>query len=112
VSDVRPTITDYFTCEPLEVGDHGLRLRGELDLASARTFREACDGLNGERQVTLDLAELTFIDSTGLHALLQYANGNGAAGPVILRNVSPPIFRLLHITGLDASPTLEIHQAP
>ena len=112
MSDVRPTITDYFTCEPLDGGHHGLRLRGELDLASAPKLRAACDGLNGDRQVTLDLAELTFIDSTGLHALVQCASGNGAAGPVILRNVSPPIFRLLHITGLDASPRLEIHQAP
>ena len=111
MSDVRPTIIDYFGCEPLEGSEHGLRLRGELDIASAPTLREAWDGLGGERQITLDLAELTFIDSSGLHALVEYADGNGAQGPLILRNVSEPIFRVLHITGLDASPTLEIHGA-
>jgi anti-anti-sigma factor len=104
-------ITDYFTCEPLANGDHGLRLAGELDVASARELRAALDGINGKRQATLDLAELSFIDSSGLHAIIQYANGNGAHGPLVLTNVPEPMLRIFKITGLDASPTLEIRTA-
>jgi anti-anti-sigma factor len=110
VSDVRQTTT-YFTCERLAGAEHGLRLTGELDLASAPKLRDACNGLNGKRQVTLDLAELTFIDSSGLQALVQYANEHGTEGPLILTNVSEHIFRVFKVTGLDAAPTLEIHKA-
>jgi anti-anti-sigma factor len=111
VSDVRQVVSDSFTCEPLEGAEQGLRLTGELDIASAPKLRAACESLDGTGQVTLDLAELTFIDSSGLHALVQYANTNGTQGPLILTNVSGPVFRVFKITGLDALPTLEIHTA-
>ncbi len=51
---------------------HRLALQGELDLTSAQqltsTVFELC--ANGARELVLDVAELVFIDSTGLRAIL------------------------------------------
>jgi anti-anti-sigma factor len=56
----------------VDQGHRTLNLRGELDVASAGRLEaavlEVCaDGTTG---LTLDLSELTFIDSTGLRAVL------------------------------------------
>ena len=56
----------------------------------------------------LDLAELSFIDASGLHALEQYAGTRNGSGPLVLENVSPMIRRLLRITGAEHDPDLEL----
>jgi anti-sigma B factor antagonist len=54
-------------------GEHLLVLRGELDLNSApllnATVRPICAAPT-TRVIVLDLSRLTFMDSTGIHALL------------------------------------------
>jgi ABC-type transporter Mla MlaB component len=62
---------DAFSMEALGPPRRRLRLIGELDLASAPALTEALTSIDGDGQLTLDLSELTFIDSTGLHAILQ-----------------------------------------
>jgi len=60
-------------------------------------------------QATLDLSELVFIDSSGLHAIEEIAsrqNGNGP--PLILSGASPGVMRLLEITDLDRHPGLDV----
>ena len=50
-----------------------LALSGELDIASAPDFERAVaevDGSGASGRLVVDLAELTFMDSTGLRALL------------------------------------------
>ena len=46
-------------------GVAGLRLDGELDLATAPLLKEALVDLGYKRDVHLDLALLTFLDSSG-----------------------------------------------
>jgi anti-sigma B factor antagonist len=56
-----------------EEGHWRLVLSGELDLASAERLEEAihrAEEVPG-RSLVLDLSDLRFIDSTGLHVLLQ-----------------------------------------
>lgn len=106
MSDVRQH--GLLVCEPLDNPVHGLRLIGELDLATVRYLKEACDGLEGEGPVTLDLSEVTFVDSTGLHALVLYARENNAHGPLILANPSGFVLRVMQIMKLDGHPALEI----
>lgn len=52
-----------------------VRPRGELDLVSVRRLRDAVDELltTGFRSLVVDLRGLTFIDSSGLHCLMELA---------------------------------------
>jgi anti-sigma B factor antagonist len=80
-------------------------LEGELDLAAAPQLRECLVGLaeRGATDIVLDVAQLEFIDSTGLSVLVMALNRTRAAGgSTVLRQPSPSILRLLEITGLLA----------
>ena len=72
------------TVTPLVPPQHGLRLIGELDMATVTQLKAALDTVSDNGPVTVDLAGLTFIDSTGLHAFMEFArsqNGNGPRDP-------------------------------
>ena len=74
-------------------------LSGELDMVHAPTVAETLDALSdGERPLIVDLSELTFIDSSGIHAILRPRPQQGA---VLL--VCPPgnIQRVLSVTKID-----------
>lgn len=80
-----------------------LALAGELDLATVETLVEQVDAL--ERRTTgdivLDLAELAFIDSTGLRALITIEQSLAPASRrLVLRNPQDPVDRILKMTGL------------
>jgi anti-anti-sigma factor len=58
-----------------------LRLRGDLDLASADAVSERLEALSAENQpVLLDLDSLTFMDSSGLRVVLQAAENSRTSG--------------------------------
>ena len=60
-------------------------LAGELDLAQMDTFIETvAAGTDGRRQIVLELSELTFLDSSGIRAILRVAQL--VPDGVILRN--------------------------
>jgi len=50
-------------------GLHLVRVNGELDAFSAQRFREQIGLLRSSDRIVVDLGELSFIDSAGLHAL-------------------------------------------
>ena|SRR6186997_2094159 len=79
--------------------DGVVHLSGELDMAIADSF---CQGLlsslDGQRPV-LDLSELTFLDSSGIRAILQVARVSGQE--VVLRSLHPNIRRVLEATGVN-----------
>jgi anti-sigma B factor antagonist len=80
-----------------------LQLRGALDAYTAPTLRDELDAvpLDPPERVVLDLAELGFLDSTGLRVLVEaHANLTGAGGELRLRNAPETTRRLLDITGL------------
>jgi anti-sigma B factor antagonist len=80
-------------------GNVVLTLRGELDMSSAVKFRQTIEQLveSHDAELVFDLAELAFMDSSGI-AVLVYAANN--FGPVELRNSSPIIRRIIEATGL------------
>ena len=92
---------------PIE-GERGLRLAGELDLQTVALLNEALARLPNEGQARLDLSEVTFIDSTGLHAIDDFARGENGSGPLVLEGVSPLIEQVLTITKLTETGLLEI----
>jgi anti-anti-sigma factor len=78
-------------------------LAGELDISTSPDLQDALAGLTGEgRRVTVDLAELEFMDSTGLAALLGAHKAlQEQGGTLELRHPSKMVIGLVQITGLD-----------
>jgi anti-anti-sigma factor len=81
-----------------------LRLCGEADLAVAdQIFEEGAAALSdpGTTAVTLDMADLTFIDSTGLGALVRLRKLALASNKTVhLAQPSERVQRVLDISGL------------
>jgi anti-sigma B factor antagonist len=80
-----------------------LALLGELDVASAPQLRERVLELCGEdtTEVVLDMARLSFIDSSGLNALLRLKEECERRGCAFyLTPGTPPVERLFDITRL------------
>lgn len=95
-----------FLVLPLEHAP-GLRLVGELDLATVGLLAEALAALPAGAGV-LDLAELSFMDASGLHALEQYAATLNGVGPLVLENVPPHVRRLFELTGANLDPRIDL----
>jgi anti-sigma B factor antagonist len=86
--------------------DGTVYLSGELDMATAASFsRDVAAGVDGQRPV-LDLSDVTFVDSTGIRAILQLAQTKGQA--VVLRNLRPNVRRVLTIAGVDETLGVQI----
>jgi anti-sigma B factor antagonist len=81
-----------------------LEVEGELDLATAPQLEEMlCRELDADHEVILDLSGVTFMDSSGLRAIVtstRAANSNGARLR-ISGSLLPQIRRLIEITGLQ-----------
>jgi len=77
---------------------------GELDAYSVPSLEELASSLksDGHSHFTLDLSQTTFIDSSGLRALLGLHAEivRSGAGEMVLKAPSDPVVRLLAITGL------------
>jgi anti-anti-sigma factor len=90
---------------PLEQG-RGLRLVGELCLSTVGDLLEMLDTLPDGADV-IDLGDLSFMDSSGLHAFELYAR-TLEPGPLVLRNPSPLVRRLFELTGAYLNPEFEV----
>lgn len=87
-----------------------LAVSGEVDLYTAPQLKEAIDGaLSAETpHLVFDLADLGFIDSTGLGVLVGALKGAEAmGGDVTLRNPSASTRKVLEIGGLAELFTIE-----
>ena len=97
-----------FEISPFEHGA-GLKLSGELDLANARQLSEALrNDVPQEGELSLDLSDLDFVDSSGLRAILAYAGERNGNGPLVLLNATKPVARLFELVGLDQHPCIEV----
>jgi anti-sigma B factor antagonist len=79
-----------------------LRVAGELDAATAPELLATFDGLpvHGS-EVVVDIAEVSFIDSSGLRALLQLRQAAEATDRVlVVRRPARQAWRLLQLSGL------------
>ena len=91
--DHRPTGPDACT----------LVVEGELDIGTAPDFRNAVGTLLGRgcRHVVVDLSGTTFLDSSGLGALLWAANRlHGAGGELVALRPNAAIADTLRVTGV------------
>lgn len=100
----------------VEQSDHGeitvLALSGELDLGTVPGLRERLlEAVRTHRSVVLDMAELSFLDSTGLGLLVSAVKRLAARqGTLVVAAPSVPVRRLLEMSGLDAH--IRIEESP
>ena len=99
-----------FTIARLD-GGNGLKIAGELDLATSSQLTEALRDASSAGQVILDLSELTFLDSSGIHAILELARTQNGNGPVIILNPSYAVTRVFDIIGIDQHAGIELRRA-
>jgi anti-anti-sigma factor len=96
---------DHFAVEFVDDGRGGtIRVVGELDLAAAGLLSveidRAIDSSSGD--VIVNLAAVTFLDSTGLSALLRAHSALVAVGRRLVLDAPPPAaIRIFELTGLQ-----------
>jgi anti-sigma B factor antagonist len=81
-----------------------LRLEGELDSLSIPVLNQALTGLYraGAVNITFDLADLAFVDSSGLGALVgAWRQCQDAGGTARAINPSSMVQRLMDVTGIS-----------
>ena len=81
-----------------------LALHGVLDVASAPTFQTALQSIldEGDNRVAVDMADVSFMDSSGLGVLIAaYRRLSGGGGQIALANVVPAVHKVLQLTRTD-----------
>ncbi|MGH4026162.1 MAG: STAS domain-containing protein [Pseudonocardiaceae bacterium] len=82
----------------------GLRLVGDIDLATAAALAAALDELvRGNGDVHLDLAELRFVDVSGASVVVSAATRLGADRAIVLHNPPSVLIRILDRFWPDAA---------
>jgi anti-sigma B factor antagonist len=99
----------WFTLTIVE-GVAFVHAQGEIDLANADNLRalgeDAISDFVGT--IRIDLAQITFMDSSGLAALIAIRNAALDAGRVlILERPAKQVRRVLEVTGLDTAFRIE-----
>jgi anti-anti-sigma factor len=99
-----------FGISPLVTGD-GIKIVGELDVATTPRLSDALGDTAFEPGLVLDLSEVTFLDSYGVQSILELCRGRNGHGPVVIRNPSRAVTRVFEILALDKHPGLELQVA-
>ncbi|MFD9381308.1 STAS domain-containing protein [Streptomyces sp. NPDC059999] len=96
-----------------------VRVRGELDLDTGRAaeldaaLRRAVTNPDNPTEITVDVSELTFCDSTGLNILLHAQLAALSHSRTLrLQTPNPQLLELLHRTGALPLFTLDPSPAP
>ena len=89
-----------------------LALQGELDMATVDVLTQALENFesDGSTAVMLDLRDLTFIDSTGMHAFLRArARSVGNGHRLLFMGATRPVRTVFEIAGMES--VLDEHEA-
>jgi anti-anti-sigma factor len=86
-------------------GRLAIRMTGELGLASIGMLEEQLQKLVDEitepLQITFDLGDLTFVDSSGLKVLLRWSqNASESGGALAISAASEPVRRVIEVAGV------------
>ena len=99
-------MSDIFDAQPFTVttvaGIDACRVQvaGEVDIETVPQLQQALEDAAASASVVLDLTAVTFIDSSGVRVLVEFAQRN-EDGPERFSIVSsPPVDRVIDVTGL------------
>jgi len=95
-----PEFTAYLT--EVEPDTCRIKLAGEFDLAGRALADDVYSTVNGAKKIVLDLSELEFIDSMGIHFVVTAHERAKAEGRTftIVRG-GPQVSRVFSLVGLD-----------
>ena len=96
-----PSIALYMSTGPS--GGKTLHVTGEVEVSTCSSFRSSLASCMTDvnTQLTIDLTHVEFMDSSGLHALMEATREiTKRGGSVSLRNPCHTVYRLLEISGL------------
>jgi anti-anti-sigma factor len=92
-----------------EADARALALAGELDLATVPILLERAASLSdADGDVTLELADLSFVDSQGIRAFIRIAGSLEGRGRLVLAHPSPEVRKLFEIVRVRDFPNMEI----
>jgi anti-sigma B factor antagonist len=90
-------------------GNPVIAFSGEIDLATAEGFASALKpSVERGGPVTVDLSKVTFMDSTGIHAVIEAARGLGDRGCIIIHGAHDGIQKVFELTMLDSVSNIHI----
>ena len=103
VGSVEPADADEFVVRRVDEGSAVLlELVGELDVAGIGRLEEAARDLPAHGHVTIDLAGLTFMDSSGIKALMSIdLRSRAESCTLTLRSPQPRVLKLLEICAFE-----------
>jgi anti-anti-sigma factor len=105
------TMSAEFTNESLSIdiaGDGAIVVHGDIDMAGGPLLESSILQREPDSPVVIDLADVFFIDSSGLRSLLDAARRARARDTdVVLRSIGPEVARLLEITGTTGQFVIE-----
>ena len=82
-------------------GSCHLKLTGEFDLSGRELADELFASVNGDRKIVLDLSELDFIDSMGIHFVVTaYQSAQAAGREFAIVRGRPTVDRVFKLVGL------------
>ncbi|PVH27894.1 STAS domain-containing protein [Pararhodobacter oceanensis] len=93
-------ITTRTTTQGLIITVHDTR----VDAAVAIEFKEAVrtEAAGGTGKVILDLSQVTFLDSSGLGAVVAIMKLLGKERPLELAGLTPPVAKVFRLTRMDS----------
>ncbi|MGB9378218.1 MAG: STAS domain-containing protein [Mycobacteriales bacterium] len=91
-----------------------LELNGEIDMAVAPALRQLEEHLplRELQRLTIDMGAVRFMDSTGIGFLVSLRKRMLPEAELAVVNASPPIARVVQITGLESFLGLVVDPAP
>ena len=95
------------------MSEYTLRPQGDIDVATVEAQRGdwlAAVDERRPRRLVIDMSDVTFLDSTGLGAIVALQRRQRAhGGMVAITNAAPPVARVLQLTGMHL--TMEVNGA-
>ena len=86
-----------------------VEVHGYLDMATATEFAAVvAEARARSPHIALRMADVTFIDSTGLRVIATAVTHVNELGSVTIVDPSPAVRKLLDVTGMDRHVTVEI----
>jgi anti-sigma B factor antagonist len=89
----------------------GLRLVGDVDLATVDRFRSAlAPMLRHGGEVVIDMEEMRFIDSSGVQVIIRACEDLDDRGRLVLTHPRRTVVRMVRVMGLQRFKNLEVQE--